>query len=62
MGMWGMIRHRLFQLKWEGQMQSAHITVKELVPITIASVIGGSHFHGKRVLSKCDNSAVVTIL
>ena len=53
---------RWFQLKWEGHIQSAHITVKELVPIIIASVIWGPHFHGKRVLSNCENSAMVTIL
>ena len=53
---------RWFQLKWEGQIQSASITVKELLPIIIASVIWGPHFSGKRVLSNCDNSAVVTIL
>ena len=51
-----------FHLQWEGQIHSTHISVKELMPIIIAAVIWGPYFHGKRVLSNCDNSAVVTIL
>ena len=56
---WG---QRWFQLQWEDSIQHKHIAAKELIPILIALFIWGPHLHGKRVLSNCDNLAVVSVL
>jgi hypothetical protein len=51
-----------FQLKWDSVTTQKHIAVKELIPILIAAFIWGPLWHGKRVTSNCDNSAVVAVL
>jgi len=30
-----------FQLKWAGHLEGSHITIKELVPITVAAAVWG---------------------
>lgn len=64
-GTWGCgawYGHKWFQLKWPDNMQSKNIAVKELIPIIIATLVWGPDLSGKRVLSSCDNSAVVSVL
>ncbi len=51
-----------FQLARDQQTQDWHITAKELIPIVIAAVIWGEQLKGKRVLARCDNTAVVAVL
>jgi len=51
-----------FQLKWAGPIATAHIAVKEMVPIVIAAALWGSKWKGKTVRALCDNSAVVAII
>ena len=51
-----------FQLQWDHQSQEKHIAVKELLPVVIAAVIWGHQWSGHRVLSNCDNQAVVAVL
>ncbi len=47
---------RWFQLPWAGQTEQWHITAKDLVPIVVVTVLWG------RVLARCDNTAVVSIV
>ena len=64
-GTWGCgawWKNRWFQLQWTEEMLGKHISVKELIPVIIATLIWGQHINGKRVLCNCDNSAVVTVL
>ena len=56
------ISHGWFQVKWPPSWQSSHITVKELVPIVVASAVWGPHWKGRHVLFRSDNMAVVGIL
>ena len=49
-------------LKWVGSIAQSHITVKEMVPIVIASAIWGHTWKGKTVQVQCDNMAVVNIV
>ena len=51
-----------FQLKWDSRTHNACIAVKELVPIIIGAVIWGKNWKGGRVLTHCDNSAVVSVI
>lgn len=51
-----------FQLKWVEQLQDHSITIKELIPIVIASAIWGHQWKGITVQVLCDNMAVVAIL
>ena len=39
-----------------------HITVKELVPIVIATAIWGTQWQGQAVQIECDNTAVVSTI
>ena len=43
-------------------MSSVHITVKELLPVVVASAVWGRHWEGKTVKVKCYNAAVVAVL
>lgn len=64
-GRWGCgawCQHHWFYLQWTNDIQCKHITVKELIPILVATLIWGPCFTGKRVLSNCDNSATVAVL
>ncbi len=64
-GNWGCGAHtgdQWFMLPWMGTIRNAHITVKELAPVVIASLLWGREWRGKAVLVYCDNSAVVGII
>jgi hypothetical protein len=54
--------NRWFQLQWAGKTVSLHITVKELIPIVIATAVWGGEWQGKTVRVLCDNEAVVNII
>ena len=51
-----------FQLGWDSSTQELHITAKEMIPIIIALVIWGANWMKGRVISQCDNEAVVTVI
>ena len=51
-----------FSLKWNINAAPLHITVKELLPITMAAALWGAQWRGQSVQVWCDNEAVVTIL
>ena len=51
-----------FQLEWAGLLQEAHIAIKELVPVVIATAIWGNQWRGKTVQVLSDNTAVVTAI
>jgi len=51
-----------FQLEWAGNLEGSHITIKELVPITIAAAVWGPKWLGQNIEVKCDNAAVVAII
>lgn len=46
---------------WPRECQRA-ITVKELLPIVIATALWGGQWAGKTVRAQCDNAAVVAVL
>ena len=46
----------------DGYPPDKQIAVKELIPILVAIILWGSEWREKRVLSYCDNSAVVSVL
>ena len=54
--------HKWFRIQWAGPIQNSHITVKELVPIVIATAIWGKQWQGQTVSIQCDNMAVVSIV
>ena len=43
-------------------MESAHITIKELVPVVLAAAVWGEEWSGQTVHAHCNNAAVVAIL
>ena len=51
-----------FQVEWDSTSIGKGIAVKELVPILIAATIWGAEWKGRKVLSHCDNSAVVAVV
>ena len=51
-----------FSLKWTSSAAPLHITVKELLPITMAAALWGPQWKGKTVQVWCDNEAVVAII
>ena len=64
-GSWGcgaLASQDWFQLQWVGPICEYHITVKELVPIVLASAIWGHNWKGMTVRARCDNAAVVAII
>ena len=64
-GLWGCgawCGHKWFQLQWDQQSIGRQIAVKELLPVIIAAAIWGHELAGKRVVSNCDNQAVVAVL
>lgn len=61
-GSWGcgaICRADWFQLKWDSRAEHYHISIKELIPIVIATAIWGQHFKGKALHILSDNSAAV---
>ena len=49
-------------MQWSDKVRDMSIVVKELIPVLIATIIWGPELSGKRVLSNCDNAAVVAVL
>ena len=62
MGLWGFSSNQWFLLKWPANAVSLHITVKELLPITIAAGLWGPQWRGQSIQVWCDNEAVVAII
>ena len=64
-GNWGcgaVCGEQWFQIRWPKSWTSVHITVKELLPIAVASAVWGRQWQGKTIRVRCDNAAVVAIL
>ena len=51
-----------FQLPWEGNLGSSHITIKELTLMVIAVAVWGKKWKGHTILLRSDNMATVNIL
>jgi len=51
-----------FQLEWPRSWAGYHITVKEMLPIGLATAMWGRQWRGKSVQCRCDNAAVVATL
>ena len=51
-----------FSIKWGECWTHTHITIKELLPIVITSVIWRAKWKGKQVLFRCDNATVAAIV
>ena len=51
-----------FQLQWDSSLASVDISIKELIPIIIASMLWGHKWKGKTVRALCDNMAIVHVL
>ena len=51
-----------FAKAWPSGVSQVNIAVKEFVPIVLAAHIWGSSWARKRIVFKCDNSAVVAVL
>ncbi len=51
-----------FQLPWDQTTVHLNIAVKELVPIIIAAVLWGHMWKGGKVMSRCDNIAVASVI
>lgn len=50
------------QVQCNSALERSHITLKELVPIVLATAIWEKQWIGKTVLAQCDNAAVVAII
>lgn len=64
-GRWGcgaVYNQAWFQLQWPEGCEQFSIAFKELVPILIAALVWGKGWEGQRVLSFCDNEAVVHMI
>ena len=51
-----------FSIKWGECWSVIHITIKELLPIVVASAVWGEQWIGRHILFQCDNAAVVAIV
>jgi len=51
-----------FSLPWNSIGASLHITVQELIPITLAAALWGKYWSGYSVQVWCDNEAAVNII
>lgn len=64
-GSWGcgaFCKKLWFSMEWGDCWKDVHITIKELLPIIIASAIWGPEWIGRHILFQCDNAAVVAIV
>ena len=64
-GTWGcgaVCQSHWFQLKWSTSSENYHISIKELIPIVIATAIWGRNFRGKALHVKSDNIAAVAAI
>lgn len=52
-------RGRWIQAQWNAEWQPKNITIKEMIPVVLATAIWGKHCKHKHVLIYCDNMAVV---
>ena len=61
-GCGGFFDNKWFQMQWDPRAHTTplHITIKELLPVVIATAIWGRNWAGKTVRALCDNMAVVT--
>ena len=46
----------------DSNLKNGHISIKELVPITVAAAIWGPEWSTRITEVKCDNAAVVAVL
>ena len=51
-----------FQLQWPPEWREVDISVKELVPVTMAAALWGPQWSGKHICFHSDNMAVVAVL
>ena len=51
-----------FALHWPDELDLPHISILELIPIVLAATVWGMFWQGKRLIFKCDNSSVVSVL
>ena len=51
-----------FQLQWDKNSETYHISIKELLPIVIVTTIWGRHFIEKTILVRSDNVAAVAAI
>ena len=64
-GSWGcgaFCNREWFSIQWGECWRDLHITIKELLPIVVASILWGRTWTGKHILFRCDNAAVVAIV
>ena len=57
-----MVRYLWVKLQWPEAVRDLTITVKELLPILIASALWGHQWVKHRVQCQCDNEAVVAVM
>ena len=51
-----------FALCLPDELDLTHISILELVPIVLAASVWGMSWQSKRLIFKCDNSSVVSVL
>ena len=51
-----------FQPQWSSAPEGSHITLKDFIPIVLASAVWGEQWTRKTVLVQCDNVAVAVII
>lgn len=51
-----------FQLQWVQSISSYNITIKELLPIVLATTVWGSQWKGLTIKLRCDNAAVMAMV
>ena len=59
---WGCSAICWFQLQWDSGSEKYRISIKELLPIVIATAVWGHHFRGKTIHVRSDNVAAVTAI
>ena len=52
----------IFALCWPDEPDITHISILELVPIVLASSVWGMFWQSMRLIFKCDNWSVVSVL
>ena len=61
-GCGGFFDNKWFQMEWDPHTTPLHITIKELLPVVIATAVWGRNWAGKTIRALCDNMAVVHII
>ena len=65
LGAWGCRawhKTQWFQIPWDKSTQSLQIAIKEMIPIIVAVCIWGHKWSRRKVIARCDNTAVVAVL